>query len=91
MKIKTNYPIVLLLFALSLTNCGSSRPDKTASTVAEAEKLMAQKQKKQAKSAKKAKRKAYKLYWKAQTKEAKKSIKLNKRRQKRIARHNKKR
>jgi hypothetical protein len=91
MKIKTNYAIVLLLFSFGLANCGSSRPDKTPSTVAEAEKLMAQKQKKQARAAKKAKKQAYKIYWKAQTKEAKKSIKLNNRRQKRIARHNKKR
>ena len=91
MKIKTKYAIVLLLFAFSLTNCGNTRLDKNASTVAEAEKLMAKKQKKQARSAKKAKKEAYKIYWKAQTKEAKKSIKQNKKRQKRIARHNKKR
>ena len=91
MKIKTKYAIVLLLLSFGLTNCGSTRQDKNPSTVEEAEKLMAKKQKKQAKAAKKANKEAYKLYWKAQTKEAKKSIRQNKRRQKRIARHNKKR
>ena len=90
MKFKTIF-IVLLLFLSGLTeSCVGSKVQKTPSTVEEAEKILAAKQKKQAKANKKAQKEAHKRYWNAQTPEARKSIKKNKKRQKRIARHQKK-
>lgn len=82
--------IVSVLLLSVLFACGSKNPANTPGTVEAAEKELAKRDKAQQKQAKKAKKQAYKHYWSLQTKEAKKSIKKNLRRQKRIARHNKK-
>lgn len=88
MKLITIFAFGLLF--MSIVSCGSKNPASTASTVEEAEKELAKRDKAQQKAAKKAKKEAYKHYWSLQTKEAKKSIKKNLKRQKRIARQRKK-
>ena len=85
MKIKTICATLLLLFASLQTGCASSGPGKTPATVEEAEKQIAKKQKKSAREAKKVQKEAYKRFWKMQTKEARKSIKKNERRQRKLA------
>lgn len=90
MKIKTIYTILLLSVLAMSYSCGSARPDKTPGSVEEAEKQLAKQQKSQQKIAKKEQKIAYKRYWGAQSKQAKKSIKANKKAQKRIARNRKK-
>ncbi|MGB1518157.1 MAG: hypothetical protein ACPG8K_03545, partial [Crocinitomicaceae bacterium] len=50
------------------------------STVADAEKKLAKERKKREKEQKKAKKEAQKYYWSLQTKEAKKSVKKNRKR-----------
>lgn len=82
--------IFVLLFVSVLFSCGSKNPGNTPSTVEAAEKELAKRERIQAKEAKKAKKAAYKHYWSLQSKERRKSIKKNLKRQKRIARHNKK-
>lgn len=87
MKIKTLIRFILLLFlTFSATNCGTPKIGETASSVEDAEKILAKQAKVKNKAAKKEQKKAYKRYWKMQSKEAKKSIKRNQRRQKKIAR-----
>lgn len=81
---------VLLLFIWIAVSCGTKNPSNTPGTVEAAEKELAKRDKAQQKQAKKAKKEAYKHYWSLQSKEARKSIKQNLKRQKRIARHNKK-
>jgi topoisomerase IA-like protein len=58
--------------------------DDTPATVEEATKLLNKQNKKKAKKARKAQKQAYKEFWARQTKEARRSIKKNKRTQKRI-------
>ena len=87
MKFKTFFSLFLLLLTLNLSaGCGSRKNDALMSN----EEVQAQLQKKekvQAKAAKKAQKEAYKRYWNAQSKQARKSIKENAKRQKRMARH----
>lgn len=81
MKVKTFILLFLLSqSALIISSCGSSKPDKNPSTVAEAEEQLAKNRKKEAKANKKANKEAHKRHWDLQTKEAKKSIKRNKKR-----------
>lgn len=87
MKIKTLFAGLLLLFLFfQITGCRTPKVGETAATVEEAEKILAKQAKVKSKAAKKEQKKAYKHFWKLQSKEAKKSIKRNKRRQKKIAR-----
>jgi len=81
MNSKTFFTVFLLLLGI-FSSCGSSKPGKTAS-VEEAEYIIAKERKKKGRIAKKQKRAAEKHYWSLQSKEAKKSIKRNKRRHKR--------
>ncbi len=90
MKFKTIYSILLLLCLSMNTGCGSTKPSKTPATVEEAEKQIAKQQKKSSREAKKVQKEAEKHYWSLQSKEAKKSVKQNLKRQKRITRHRKK-
>lgn len=91
MKIKTFlYSLLLLFVASNLVGCGSTKPDKLPATEEEAQEQLAKKAKKQAKAAKKEQKIAYKHFWSLQSKEAKKSIKRNKKMQKRIARQQRK-
>ena len=90
MKFKTIISLLLLFVSLNLVSCSSTRPEKTPGSVEEAEAMLAKKAKKQAKAAKKGKKEAEKRYWNAQSKAAKKSVKKNLKRQKRIAKHNRK-
>lgn len=89
MKIKTFYSVFLLLLALNLSSCKSSS-DTGMMSPEEVTAQLEKKNKVKAKSAKKAQKEAYKRYWSAQTKEARKSIKRNNKRAKRLARHRKK-
>lgn len=90
MRIRTLLTLFLLLvFSSPLINCGAPKLGTTASTVAEAEEILAKQAKAKNKIAKKAKKEAYRRYWKMQSKSARKSIKKNKRRQKRKARKQK--
>lgn len=89
MKIITIYSILLLSLGATLSSCGSTRPDKTPETVEEAEKLLAKNQKKSGREARKAQKEADKRYWSLQSKEAKKSVKQNLKRQKKAARKRK--
>lgn len=88
MKIKTFYTLLLLLLALNLSSC-KSRSDAGNLSPEEVTARLEKENKVKAKSAKKAQKEAYKRYWSAQTKEARKSIKRNNRRAKRLARHRK--
>lgn len=87
MKFKTLYLILLLSFTGILTfGCGVPKLGETPATVEETEKLLAKEQKKKNKIAKKEQKAAYKRFWSMQSKEARKSIKRNKKRQKKLAR-----
>ncbi len=86
MKIKTIYTTLLLLVSLNIISCGSKSPSNALMTPDEIEKSLAKDKKKKAKAGNKAQKEAYKHYWSLQTKEAKKSIKKNDRRQKKAAR-----
>ena len=86
MNIKTIYTTLLLLLAINLMSCGSKGPYNALMTPEEIEKSLAKDKKKKAKEGKKAQKEAYKHYWSLQTKETKKSIKKNNRRQKKAAR-----
>ena len=87
MKIKTFIGLLLLLlmFTPQIQSC-SPKIGETASSVEEATAILAKQAKAKSKIAHKAKKKAYKAYWKSQSKQARKSIKRNNRRQKKIAR-----
>jgi hypothetical protein len=86
MKIKTQFIVFLLLvFSLTLSNCASLKPGQTPGSVEEAEAVLAKQAKKNSKEAKKAQKAAYKHYWSLQSKEARKSIIQNKKRNKRMA------
>lgn len=85
MKFKTIYTILLLLSFVTLTNCATV--GKNPETVEEAQKLLAHQEKKQNKINRREKKKVDKRYWSLQSKDAKKSIRKNRRRQKKIARH----
>ncbi len=89
MKIKTFYTAFLLLLALNLTSCGSSK-DSGMMSNEQVQEQLAKENKNKAKAGKKLQKEAYKNYWRSQSKQARKSIKENARRQKRIARHRKK-
>ena len=89
MKFKTIFHILLLLFALTMTNCGSTSPKKNPTSVVEAEKQLAKNNKKANRKGRKFRKQAEKRYWRAQSKQSKKSIKKNRKRNKRIARHKK--
>ncbi|MFK7786147.1 MAG: hypothetical protein AB8B56_13580 [Crocinitomicaceae bacterium] len=89
MKIKTFYTVLLLLLAINFSSCKSSS-DSGVMTADEVTAQLEKKNKKQAKANKKLKKEAYKAYWSNQTKEARKSIRRNNRRAKRLARHRKK-
>jgi hypothetical protein len=89
MKIKTFYTVFLLFLALNLSSCKSSS-DSGMMSPEEVTAQLEKKNKVQAKAAKKAQKEAHKRYWNAQTKEARKSVKRNHRRAKRLARHRKK-
>jgi gas vesicle protein len=86
MNIKTFLQVLLLFGILSLQSCSSTKPGQTAATVEDAEKMLAKQAKANAKQAKKDTKAAQKHFWSLQSKEAKKSIKKNKRRNKRLAR-----
>ena len=90
MKIKTIFSAFLLLIAFSLTDCASSKVGKNPASVEEAEAALAKKRKKEGKAAKKAKKESEKRYWDLQSKETKKSVKKNLKRQKKIAKQKKK-
>ena len=78
--------ILLLQLTLLLVECKAPKDSSGATSVEQAEELLAKEQKKKSKIAKKEKKRAYKNYWKMQSKTAKKSIKRNAKLQKRIAR-----
>tara|TARA_B110000285_G_scaffold197364_1_gene228960 strand:- start:599 stop:865 length:267 start_codon:yes stop_codon:yes gene_type:complete len=88
MKFRTIFHVLLLLFTLTTTNCGIIRTKKNPTSVAEAEKELAKKNKK---ANRKSNEEAEKRYWSMQSKQSIKSIKKNKKRNKRMARHKKKR
>ena len=89
MKIQTFFYTCLLLLTFQLTACRSASPDKAPATVEEAEKQLAKKRKKEAKASKRELRKAKKEFWKRQSKTARKSVKKNARRQRKIERQKK--
>lgn len=89
MKIKTIYTTLLLLVALNLMSCGSKSPSNALMSPEEIEKSLAKDKKRKGKAGKKAQKEAYKHYWSLQSKEARKSIKKNDRRQKKAARKRK--
>ena len=89
MKIKTFYTAFLLLLAMNFSSCKSSS-DSGMMSPEEVTAQLEKKKKKEAKAAKKLQKEAYKVYWSNQTKEARKSIRKNNRRAKRLARHRKK-
>jgi hypothetical protein len=91
MKFKTIFSVFLLLIAFSFQNCASSKQIKNPESVEEAEAQLAKKAKADAKVAKKGKKEAQKRYWSMQSKEAKKSVKKNLKRQKKIAKQKNKR
>ena len=87
MKIKTFLQLILLLYiTFLLVQCKTSKEVTVALSAEEAEEFLAKEQKRKDKIAKKQKKLAYKSFWKMQTKTARKSIKRNAKRQKRIAR-----
>jgi predicted small lipoprotein YifL len=86
MKIKTFYGVLLLLLAINISSCGSKGPESALMSPEQIEKSMEKDKKQKAKAGNKAQKESYKRYWGAQSKEAKKSIKENAKRQKRIAR-----
>ena len=90
MKIKTIFHLLLLFLILTIGSCASSGPGKTPASVEEAEKMLAKQDKERTKQAKKEQKEAYKRFWAMQSKDARKSIKQNKRRNKRLARMKKK-
>lgn len=84
---KSSTKIILVLVCLSpiFYACKSAKgANDTPATVEEATKLLNKQNKKKARKAKKAQKQAYKEFWNRQTKEARRSIKKNKRVQKRI-------
>ena len=89
MKFRTFLSLFLLLLTINLSaGCGSRKNDALMSN----EEVQAQLEKEgkvKAKAAKKAQKEAHKRYWNAQSKQARKSIKENLKRQKRMARHRK--
>lgn len=90
MKFKTIIHIVLLLITFSVVACASTKKIKNPESVEEAEAMLAKKGKADAKAAKKGKKASDKRYWSMQSKATKKSVKKNLKRQKRIAKHNRK-
>lgn len=86
MNIKTFLILLLLLGLSTVQSCSSTQPGQTPATVEDAEKMLAKQAKANAKQAKKDTKAAQKHFWSLQSKEAKKSIKKNKRRNKRMAR-----
>lgn len=86
MNIKTFLLLLLLLGASTLPSCSSTQPGQTPATVEDAEKMLAKQAKAKSKQAKKETKAAQKHFWSLQSKEARKSIKKNKRRNKRLAR-----
>jgi hypothetical protein len=85
MKSSTKIILVLVCLLPIFYSCKSSKAaDDTPATVEEATKLLNKQNKKKAKKARKAQKQAYKEFWARQSKEARKSIKRNKHRQKRI-------
>jgi len=89
MKFRTIFHTILLLSALTMTNCGSIGAEKNPTSVAEAENQLAKNNKKSNRRGRKAQKEAEKRYWGAQSKQTRKSVKKNKRRNKKIARHKK--
>lgn len=87
MKFRTIIIPLLLLILFSATSCGSK---KIATTDAEVQKELHKKKKKEARAVRKSNKEAYKHFWSLQSKEAKKSIRKNKRYQKKKARKMKK-
>lgn len=88
MKIQTFFYITLLFFAFEFSSCGTKDPGQ-ATSVEEAEKILAKNKKKEVKEANKAMKEAKKAYWSRQTKAARKSVKRNEKRQKKLARQRK--
>ena len=80
MKFKTIFIILLLFVGFNTVSCASKRAAKNPESVEEAEKQLAKNRKKASKDGKKLRKQAYKAHWDLQSKEAKKSIKRNKKR-----------
>jgi hypothetical protein len=89
MKFQTIFGTLLLFCTLNITSCGASKAGATGGSVAEAEEIMAQKNKAKQKEAAKAKKASHKRYWSLQSKAAKKSVKKNLKRQRKLARQRK--
>ena len=85
MNIKTFITLLLLLSLPLLEGCSSTKPGQTPATVEDAEKMLAKQSKAKQKQAKKETKAAQKHFWSLQSKEARKSIKKNKRHNKRFA------
>lgn len=89
-KMKTLFKFALLfLLAFSANSAVYAQKSKNPGSVAEAEKLLAKKNKKKAKETKKAMKEAKKNFAKMQTKEFKKSLKRNEKRIRKEARRKK--
>lgn len=86
MKIKTFLFAILLLLLNVTVSCVSMKPGATPGSVEEAETLLAKQAKQKQKAAKKEQKIAYKHFWSLQSKAARKSIKKNKKRNKRFDR-----
>jgi hypothetical protein len=85
MKSSTKIMLVLVCLLPIIHSCKSTKAaNDNPATVEEATKLLNRQNKKKAKKARKTQKQAYKEFWARQTKEARRSIKKNKRIQKRI-------
>jgi len=88
MKISTI--ILYLLLCISLLSVQSCKSTAIPESNEDIQKELARKRKKEARAQKRLKKQEYKHFWSLQSKETKKSIRKNKRRQKRIARKRRK-
>jgi hypothetical protein len=82
MKFRLIKVLFALLFICCLPSQSFAQVGKTPSTVEEAEALLAKKEKEKQKAAKKARKEAEKRFWSMQTKDRRKSVKKNYKRQK---------
>ena len=83
MKFRLIKVLFAVLFICSLPSQSFAQAEgKTPSTVAEAEAVLAKKEKEKQKAAKKARKEAEKRFWSMQTKDRRKSVKKNYKRQK---------
>ena len=82
MKFKTIYSLTLLVFLMTVIQCGSKKPEMTSTTVEDAQKIIADRRAEQLKNADKLKKEAKKRNLKMQSKPVRKSIKKNAKMQK---------